>query len=87
VKKSVKTHTFNGVRFDVDISGPVDGQCDNPKGGRPSLTICADLNTRRGLETAIHESIHACHFLKSEESVERTARDVARFLWRLGFRL
>ena len=84
--EKLKTHTFNGVQFDVDLAGPVDGLVDNPKGGRPSMVICADLDTRRGLEACVHESLHACHFLKSEESVERTARDIARFLWRLGYR-
>lgn len=82
-----KTATFNGVKFDIDVCGPGDGECDSPFGGKPTIRIHADLKERKGLETAIHESLHACFWAKSEEKVEQTAKDVARFLWRLGFRL
>lgn len=81
---TIRTATFGGVRYDVDLCGPVDGLADNPKGGRPSLVLCVeDLYSKRGLATAIHEALHCCSFHTSEEKVTQTAEDLARFLWRL----
>lgn len=80
----VKTHTFNGTTYDIVI-GEFDGYTDTDD--RYSLIIERDLNTRAGLETAIHESLHACSWRAKEESVSITAKDIARFLWRLGYRL
>lgn len=86
-ENKIKTHTFNKVVYDIDLAGPIDGTCDYPRGGKPSLRICKDISTFGGFETLIHEALHACQFLKTEKSVDRTANDIARFLWRLGYRV
>jgi hypothetical protein len=80
----MKSHTFNGRKYKVTIEA-LDGMCDTYNKER-ELVIMADLNTRCGLETAIHEALHCCHWPASEDSVTATAYDIARFLWRLGFR-
>lgn len=86
-KRVVKTHSFNGISYDVEFCGRLYGITTSPSGkGKPNLVVCEDPNTLSGLETIIHESLHACSFLKSETRVTETARDIARFLWRLGFR-
>jgi len=87
-KKSIRTHTFNGHRFDVRFYDPgeIDGLCDSPIGQGPTLRVFADLNTRKGLETVIHESLHAEGWAKTEQVVERTAQEIASLLWRLGYR-
>lgn len=83
----MKSATFRGTKYSVDLCGPIDGSCQSPKeGGLPRLMICIPLNERRGLITAIHEALHACSFLKSEDAVTETAEDIGRFLWRLGYR-
>lgn len=83
----VKTHTFNKVRYDIDLYGlPIDGNCDYPYPCKPVILICEDVNTKKGLETIIHESLHAENWAKSEEVVERTAKEISSFLWRLGYR-
>ena len=82
----MKTHVFNGRKYDINIMGTIDGITDVPRSTILSLVICTDLETKRGLETAIHESMHACNYMKREESVKQAAKDIARFLWRLGFR-
>lgn len=84
--KPVKTHTFNGIKYDIDICGPIDGCCDKPHDERPSLRVTVDLNTSRGLITLIHEAMHASNFDRHEDTVERTSRDIGRLLWRLGYR-
>ena len=82
-----KTATFNKVQYDVDVCGPIDGCCDYPHGGKPTIRICADLKFRKGLITVLHESLHAEGWAKSEEVVDRTSREIGALLWRLGFRL
>ena len=83
----VKTHKFNGVKYDFHF-GKFDGACDPPKTeGDPNIYINLDrTDTRQFLETLIHESLHACHYACSEERVTQTAYDIARLLWRMGYR-
>lgn len=81
--KQPKTATFNGKKYHI-ITDNLDGNCDTDN--KLWLIVERDLNKKIGLETAIHESLHACSWGTSEEKVERTAKDVARFLWNLGYR-
>ena len=80
----MNTHTFNGRTYKITI-GDLDGLCDTYNKER-ELIIMADLSTRNGLETAIHESLHALKWSASEGTVEVSAHDLARFLWRLNYR-
>lgn len=79
----MKTATFNGRKYNIIIDN-LDGNCDTDD--KLWLIIERDLNKRVGLETAIHESLHACSWKSKEQKVTDTARDIARFLWSLGFR-
>lgn len=81
----VKTHTFRGTTYDILVGSALDGYTDTDN--RFSLVVNRDLNARIGLETTIHEALHACNWHAREELVEETAYDIARFLWRLGFRI
>ena len=78
-----KTHEFNGKKYHL-MFGALDGNCDTDN--KLWLIIERDLSKRVGLETAIHEALHASMWSKSEDIVGRTAKDVARFLWNLGYR-
>ena len=80
----VKTHTFCGKRYQITF-GLFDGLTDTFK-REQEMIIMADLNTRNGLETVVHEALHACDWNKNEIMVEQTAYDIARLLWRLGYR-
>jgi len=84
MKENVKTHTFNGIKYHV-ILEDLDGNCDTDN--KFWIVIERDLTKKIGLETAIHESLHACRWTAREKTVEVTAKDIARFLWRLGYRL
>ena len=81
--EKVKTATFNGRVYHI-ILGELDGNADTDS--KYWLIAERDLDTKVGLETVIHEALHACNWHASEEKVDVTARDVARFLWRLGYR-
>jgi len=80
----VRTHTFNGTQYKIILDN-LDGNCDTDD--CLWLIIERDLSKRVGLETAIHEALHACDWSAKENKVEVTAKDIARFLWRLGYRL
>ena len=79
----MKTATFNGRQYRITVDD-LDGNCDTDN--YFWLIVERDLSKRVGLETAIHEALHACNWHAKEELVEVTARDIARFLWRLGYR-
>jgi hypothetical protein len=83
---TVRTATFAGIKYDIDLCGPIDGCCDKPHDDVPSIRIMADLNTQKGFITLIHEALHASRWAAHEETVDRTSKDIGRLLWRLGFR-
>lgn len=84
--RKVKTHIFNGTQYAIEFSGPIQGRCDSPIGGKPAIVCYIDSKKKDGLETLIHEALHAEGWAKTEKVVERTAKEIASFLWRLGFR-
>ena len=82
---TVKTHSFNGRRYKITVYS-FNGMCDTYNKER-EIVILADLQTRNGLVTAIHEALHASSWTASENNVDRTSTEIGRFLWRLGYRL
>jgi len=81
----MKTHTFCGKKYKIELDA-IDGWCDQRR-LMQQVWLMRDLSTKAGLETAIHEALHACNWNASEERVTQTAYDIARFLWRLGYRI
>jgi hypothetical protein len=64
-----------------------DGYCDHPQTQAKKIVIDSRLKDRRELEVLIHEMLHAVDWHKDEHSfIEPVAEDVARALWRLGYR-
>lgn len=63
-----------------------DGDCSDP--GRPGheIRIRTGVSEKRELEVLIHEVLHAADWWKDERWVEEVGRDLARLLWRLGYR-
>jgi hypothetical protein len=51
-----------------------------------TLQILVPLKTRKGLITALHETLHAEDWVKSEKVVDRVSKEIGNFLWRLGYR-
>jgi hypothetical protein len=81
-----KTHTFNGVKYDL-MFGEMDGMCEREGPGAPNWVVAMEPDdSSRFLETVIHESLHACCYAKTEELVTRSAKDITRLLRRLGYR-
>ena len=86
MKKPVKTATFNGRKYDFELTGALDGCCDQYSDRGRSIMIMVKPYTRTELETIIHESLHAGNWVASEENVAQAAEDIARLCWRLGYR-
>jgi len=84
--KKVRTHTFHGRRYKIVVCQE-DGNTDTYTLNERFLSIYADMATRNGLITAIHESLHAENWAASEKVVERVSTEIGRFLWRLGYRI
>ena len=83
--KPVRSHSFNGRKYQIIVTPPLDGLCSTYKPER-ELYLFESLKTKNGLITAIHEGLHASAWSASEEKVDQTSRDIGGFLWRLGFR-
>jgi hypothetical protein len=68
------------------MSPATDGRCDSPTTLKKRITIKKTLVGERRLEVLIHEMLHACYWDLDEEAIDITARDIARVLFRLGYR-
>jgi len=51
------------------------------------IEINKRLRGRNKLETEVHETLHACFPMLKEKIIDRSAADIARFLWRVGYRI
>jgi hypothetical protein len=61
----------------------LDGLCNADE---RKITVQPSLSGERELDVLIHEMLHACHWDLAEESITETASDLARVLFRLGYR-
>jgi len=84
----IKTHTFRGKRYKIIRAAlrQEDGICCEPSAKQKFITIDRRLSGKRLLEVQIHEAMHACSWDMDEVAVEQTARDIASWLWRDGWR-
>jgi hypothetical protein len=62
------------------------GDCDSPETPGKEVRVSSALRGEERLEVVIHELIHASGWHIDESYAEQFAADVARVLWRLGYR-
>lgn len=86
--RAVRSHTFNGRKFVIDAEGRIGGytECPGAVIVSPEIYIDDTLPGMKHLEISVHESLHACFDAATEAQVQACGRDIARFLWRLGYR-
>lgn len=85
----VRAHTFRGKRWrliEVDHSPRVGGDCEAPHIKGKVIRISRRVHGPQRLTYLLHEALHACLWDLDEEAVTETANDVARLLWRVGYR-
>ena len=83
---AIKTHVFNGRKYVIDMPGRIHGTTDQFRLNQRVMLIAVDPGTKDELETCIHEGLHAENWATTEKVVERVGREIADFLWRLGYR-
>lgn len=88
---NVRTITINGKRwrlvYDGRIGNDKDGYCTPPDEPGRTIAVRSTLKGQRRLEVEIHEMLHAAMWSLDEECVRTVAHDLAKVLWRLGYRL
>lgn len=62
------------------------GWCDAPEASGKKIIVDSRLEYEQELEIFCHEILHAAFWDMDEEAIEETARDMARALWRIGYR-
>lgn len=62
------------------------GVCDPPDKKHKEIVVATDQSELSKLDTLIHEMLHAADWHKDEEWIETVGTDIARALWRLGYR-
>jgi len=63
-----------------------DGTCDPRDLPRPRITVGQGLTDERELDVFIHEMLHACFWDLDETSIEEAASDIAKVLFKIGYR-
>lgn len=87
--RQISSHVFRGRRYKITHNPGKhrSGGCDGPPDvSGKELALDRRLKGIELLTTAIHEGLHATNWDLDESVVETTATDIAKFLWRLGFR-
>ena len=85
-----RTHTFRGVKYAIRWVPHLRENAADCEVGEAEKVIRISLNALKEhpeetLTTYVHEALHACFGDLDEDSVERSAVDIARFLQRLGY--
>ncbi len=62
------------------------GECDPPNKKHKQIRIAEGLSEIDELDTSLHEMLHPADYDKTEEWVDELATDMARILWKLGYR-
>jgi len=73
-------------QFVPKIEQGAKGMCDSPSAAGKRIRVLERLSGQDRLETIIHEILHACYWDMDEEAIHHPAADIARILWRLGYR-
>ena len=66
--------------------GKAVGWCDPPTAKNKAIRIAENQSEFEQLDTLIHEMMHAADWHKKEEWISQVGTDIARALWRLGYR-
>jgi hypothetical protein len=88
-KNKTKQITLRNKRYllkQVPYMGDAIGHCSDPSDVNKTIRLKSGLKGEEELEVLIHEMLHACFWDIAEESIDEAGVDIARVLWRLGYR-
>lgn len=83
--KRWKLHFLPLGRFGHE-SEVVLGMCDPPNKPHKEIRVDSRLKDQELLEVLLHEMLHAVDWHQSEEIIASQAHDIAKVLWKLGYR-
>ena len=63
------------------------GDCDDPASKNKKIRIANNLGPMEQMDAVIHECLHASDWFKDEAWIDVVATDIARLLWKMGWRL
>ena len=69
-------------RHDEDL----DGLCVKPNSPKGEILLWTKRPPQAFLESALHEAMHALNWHITEDVIGERARELSRWLWRLGYR-
>ena len=80
---------LNGKRYKLRYVSGVSylGECDPPSLAGKEIRINADVTGEKLLDSYLHEFLHALYWHIDEDHIAKPAEDLARALWRLGYRM
>jgi len=91
--EDVKYITLRKKRYKIVLcsrlgsdNNPIHGECSDPNMPNPMIRYYVGLKNTRRLDVLIHEMLHGCFWDISEEAIQFPATDIARVLWRMGYR-
>ena len=83
--KKIKTHKFNGVKYDIDLADSIEGVTDNGEIELKPKMLILTGNDFKAFHSAFHEALEASGFcdicMHFKDGNSRTI-DAARFLTR-----
>ncbi len=87
--RTIKAHRFRNNRYNIEVKNLKDhfGRCDAPDTKQKKILINPNQSGEKLLATLLDEAIHACMFDIDNDVVDEISDDIARFLWRAGYRL
>lgn len=63
-----------------------DGHCDHPDEPGRKIVVHSGLKDLKELEILTHEMLHAAFWDIDEDVIDGVGTDIAKVLWRLGYR-
>jgi hypothetical protein len=81
--------TIRGKRWELlfkKLPGGDVGQCQSPSSLNKKIIIDPSQSELDILGTTVHELMHAAYWDLDEEAIDSSSMDIARVLWRLGYR-
>lgn len=76
-----KRFAFKRVRLHT-----IAGDCTDPDEPHRMIRVDSKLKGEAELDTILHELLHAADWSKDEDWIGDRATEIARVLWRLGYR-
>lgn len=90
--RHIKSHTFLGKKYKIEwlapskvVKGTAYAAVDSPDTKNKKIQFSNDIDDKRLLEIAQHECYHIFDWSRTEKDVTQFAKDVAKFLKRLGY--